>query len=157
MEVDPAHFQKRKKAAEETYARQKSVYCPYFATEVVLNSDGFHHLQFSARRERSKPEQLLKFRLLPLALQVIRKSGTVQEYRTTMLPVGKKSAVDGSVRMKQVEDWGLAAIMGEKPVKIRVILRRIGDGNTTFWSVMPDSKIKNGQQKLYGENIEDET
>jgi hypothetical protein len=49
----------------------------------------FHHLQFSARRERDKREQLLKFNLLPLALEIIRKSGTIQEYRKLLTPIGK--------------------------------------------------------------------
>jgi hypothetical protein len=44
-----------------------------------LNGEGLHHLRYSAERERSKPEQMLKFRLLPLGLEVIAKSGTVQE------------------------------------------------------------------------------
>jgi len=47
----------------------------------MLNAEGLHHLRYSAERERRKPEQMLKFRLLPLALDVIRKSRTVQEYR----------------------------------------------------------------------------
>jgi len=36
---------------------------------------------------------------------------------------------------------GLVAIVGQRPVKIRVILRRVGTGNTLFWSVMRGSKI----------------
>ncbi len=110
----------------------------------------------SARRERSKQEQLLKFRLLPLAIQVIHKSGTLQEYRKTLAPVGKKSPRDGSVQMKEVQYWGFVAIAGTgNPVRIRVIIRRVGDGNITFWSVMPDVKIKDGRQKLFSANIED--
>jgi len=39
--------------------------------------------------------------------------------------------------------------------KIRVILRRIGNGNITFWSVMRGSKIlPDGQQRLAPENLE---
>lgn len=156
MEIEPAYFEERKEKARKTYAAQQALFCPYFDSQVVLNSDGFHHLQFSARRERSKQEQLLKFRLLPLALQVIHKSGTLQEYRKTLAPVGKKSPRDGSVPMKEVQYWGFVAIAGTgNPVRIRVIIRRVGDGNITFWSVMPDVKIKDGRQKLFSANIED--
>ncbi len=157
MEVDPQHFAARKQKAEAIYNRQDSIPCPYFSVPVVLNADGFHHLQFSARRERNKREQLLKFRLLPLALQVIRKSGTVQDYRKTMAPIGKKSKQNGFVPMKEIEYWGFVAIVGElTPVRIRVIIRRVGTGNIIFWSVMPHTKIKNGTQKLYAGNMEDE-
>src|SRR5206468_2243105 len=116
-----------------------------------LNSDGFHHLQFSARRERNKREQLLKFSLLPLALEIIKKSGTVQEYRKLLTPIGKPSVRSGAIPMKEVEYWGLVAIVGENKIKVRTVLRRIGDGNITFWSVMPYSKIKNGNQHMYTE------
>lgn len=57
--------------------------------------------------------------------------------------------------MKEVEYWAFVAIVGTQPIKIRVIVRRIGTGNITFWSVMPDSKIRNGQQKLAAEGIDD--
>lgn len=149
------YFNERREKAKEIFNSQKSIYNPYFKKDIVFNSDGFHHLQFSARRERNKGEQILKFNLLPLALNVIKKSGTIQEYRKSLIPIGKKSERDGMTPMKNVEYWGFAAIVGEKQIKIRVVLRRIGDGNIVFWSVMPDSKLKGGQ-KLYGHGIDDE-
>jgi len=150
------YFSERKEKARAIYAAKREVYCPYFKTNVILNSDGFHHLQFSARRERDKKEQLFKFNLLPLGLELIRISATIQEYRKLLTPIGKKSPRDGSVPMKNVEYWGLVAIIGEKKIKVRTVLRRIGDGNITFWSVMLYSKRKNDYQKLFSEGIEDE-
>jgi len=156
MEVDPQYFQERKEKAKVIYTAQREIYCPYFQEKVILNADGFHHLQFSARRERDKKAQLLKFSLLPLALDVIRKSGTIQEYRKLLTPIGKSSPRDGATPMKEVSYWGLVAIVKEKNIKVRVILRKVGNGNVTFWSVMPDAKFKNGKQKLASEGIEDE-
>lgn len=156
MDVDRVQFEERKERARALYTTHSSIFCPYFGAQVVLNSDGFHHLQFSARRERPKREQLLKLRLLPLALKVIQATGTLQEHRKTLAPVGKRSARDGSIPMKQVEHWAFVAIVGENPIRIRVITRRVGDGNIIFWSVMPDVKIKDGEQKLYSKNIDDE-
>jgi len=57
--------------------------------------------------------------------------------------------------MKEVEYWGLRAIVGQKKLRIRVILRRVGNGNITFWSVMSDVKIKDGRQRLFDHDIED--
>lgn len=91
-----------------------------------------------------------------MGLELIRKSATMQEYRKLLTPIGKRSARDGSVPMKEVEYWGFVAIIGEKKIKVRTILRRIGNGNITFWSVMLYSKRKNGNQKLFSEGIEDE-
>ena len=157
MEVNAKSFAEQKGKAENTYSRQNQIFCPYFNTNIILNSDGFHHLQFSARRERNKREQLLKFRLLPLALQVLRKSGTVQEYRSGMIAAGGTGKRDGLTSMKTVQYWAFVAIVGDQnPIRIRVITRKVGNGNVTFWSVMLHSKIKNGRQRLYSEDIEDE-
>lgn len=55
----------------------------------TLNADGFHHLRYSDRQERSKEEQVLKFTLLPLGLQVLKSAGTLQEYRKLLAPAGE--------------------------------------------------------------------
>lgn len=154
MEIDAAYFNERKEKARAIYDAQRSIYSPYLKSQVILNSDGFHHLQFSARRERGKREQLLKFSLLPLALVIIRNSGTIQEYRKGLVAIGKKGK-DGLMSTKTMEYWGFIAIVGKNNIKIRTVLRRVGDGNIIFWSVMPFSKLKNGQ-KLYTDGINDE-
>ncbi|MEA2113332.1 MAG: hypothetical protein U9P63_01580 [Patescibacteria group bacterium] len=151
---DIEYFNKKKEKARELYNKQKNVRNPYLENQVVFNSDGFHHLQFSARRERGKKEQILKFNLLPLAIKVVKKSGTLQEYRKGLVAVGKK-AKDVFTKMKEIQYWGFIAIIGNSQIKIRVILRRIGDGNIIFWSVLPDSNLKKGQ-KLHTQGIEDE-
>ncbi|MDP3792134.1 MAG: hypothetical protein Q8Q89_00150 [bacterium] len=91
---------------------------------------------------------------MSLALGVIKKSGTLQEYRKEPVRIGRPSK-GGFYTTKIAEYFGFVAIVGEKKIKIRVIVRRIGDGNFTFWSVMPDSKLRGGQ-KLYDYGIEDD-
>jgi len=99
---------------------------------------------------------MLKFRHLPLALEVVRKAGTVQEYRRIWQPVGQPKA-DGMREAKDVEYWGFVAIIGTRPDKIRVILRRVGTGNITFWSVMRGSKnLSDGRQRLAPEHLDDD-
>ena len=117
MNLDENYFDDKKEKARQIYSGHTKIYNPYFKTEIILNSDGFHHIQFSARRERDKREQLFKFRLLPLGLEIIKKSGTIQEYRKILTAVGKKSARDGATPMKNVEYWGLVAIVGENKIK----------------------------------------
>ena len=156
MEYDYVYFEEKKNRAKQLYFDQKTIYSPYFKEHIILNSDGFHHLQFSYRKERNTREQLLKFRLMPMAFEIIRKAGTLQEYRKILSPVGNRSVKNDSVAMRLVEYWGFVAIIGSRDLKIKVILRRVGDGNIIFWSVMPYSKIKNGKQRLFSEGIEDE-
>jgi hypothetical protein len=157
MEIDPQYFEERKGKARQRYDSKRTIHNPYLDCEVVLTAKGFHHLQFSAGRERSKKEQLLKFRLLPLALETIRRAGTLQEYRRLLRPMGPASA-RGETTMKRVEYWGFVAILGkqEAPVKLRTILRRVGDGQITFWSVMPYTKFRRGEQRLGMEGLEDD-
>ncbi|MDQ5911811.1 MAG: hypothetical protein QG568_23 [Patescibacteria group bacterium] len=155
MEIDSTYFNNRKEKARSTFFAQKSIYNSYFKCHIIFNSDGFHHLQFSSRTERTKQEQLYKFSLLSLGIEIIKKSGTIQEYRKILSPVGKKNQ-NGETAMKYIEYWGMVAIIGEKQIKVRTILRRVGTGNITFWSIMLDGKIKNGYQKQFSEGIEDE-
>ena len=138
-----------KNRAKEIFTKNPTIHCPYFGQEITLNSDGFHHLQFSDRHERNKKEQILKFSLLPLAIKIIRKTATLQEYRKGVLQVGQKSHRDGLTLLKQVEYWGFVAIVGEKKqLKIRVVLRRIGDGKIIFWSVMPAMKLSQDEFEM---------
>jgi hypothetical protein len=61
--------------------------------------------------------------------------------------------------MKLVEWWGFIAIFIEQDIKVRVIVRRVGNGNYHFWSVMPYSKLRRGNgghQKMYTEGLEDD-
>jgi hypothetical protein len=156
MDFDKKRFREKKDKIESLYKSIKTIHNPYLKGKVIFNSDGFHHLQFSSRRERVKKEQILKFNLLPLAIEIIKKSKTLQEYRKDITTIGNKGR-DGFFHTKNVEYWGFIAILGDPGhmIKIKTILRRIGDGNVIFWSVMPFSKLKDGQ-KLYSFDIEDE-
>lgn len=70
-----------RRRTEELFAQNPRLKYPFFPTDVVLNGEGLHHLRYSAQRERTKPEQMLKFRLMPFAPDVVHKSGMIQEYR----------------------------------------------------------------------------
>ena len=57
---------------------------------------------------------------------------------------------------EQPQTWTIAIVEDNK-IKIRVVLRRVGDGHITFWSVMPSVKLKrNHQQKLATKGIEED-
>lgn len=155
--MDRNYFEQKKETARKIYDAQRAINNLYFNDDIVLNSDGFHHLRYSARRERNKDEQVLKFTLLPLGLRILRTAATLQEYRKLLCPLGERAKRDGSIPMKMVEWWGFIAIFVKQEIKIRVVVRRIGDGNIHFWSVMPYSKLKMGKrQKLFTEGLEDD-
>ncbi len=140
--------------AKRVYPLQSEIWCPYFKAVITLTSDGFNHLQYKGNRlPRNVDEQVLKLTLLPKALEVIKKAGTLQEYRTG-LEKHDRVGPDGFCKTKSVEYWGFHAIIGQDYLrKIVVILKRVGDGKIVFWSVMPHRKFNN--QKLYDDGIED--
>ena len=142
--MEDLYFEEKKAKAHAIYAVHRTIRSPYFGDDIVLSSDGFHHLRYSARRERSREEQVLKFTLLPLGLHILKKAATLQEYRRILTPIGEASKRDGSVPMKLVEWWGFVSIFVKQEIKVRVIVRKVGDGNLHFWSVMPYSKMRRG-------------
>jgi len=143
--------------AKNIFNETKSIFCSFFDKKIILNSDGLHHLKYSSRKERPKQEQLLKLNLLPLGLKIIGRAGTVQEYRANLIKIGQPSGLSRLYSTKKVEYWGFVAICHTKrkdyDIKIKVILKRIGNGNIHFWSLMPYGNINN--QKLYDTGIED--
>ena len=141
--------------AKEIYESRNEIHCPYFSATITLNADGFNHLLHKPNRQpRNVNEQKLKLRLLKKGIAIIKKAGTLQEYRLRIEKVGKP-ARDGFTKMKNIEYWAFHDIVGvEKRFLMRVVLRRVGDGKVTFWSVMPHGKIN--KQKLYEEGIEEE-
>jgi hypothetical protein len=154
--MDSEYFERKKEKAKKVYATQRTIPSPYFKQEIILNADGFHHLRYSARRERNKQEQVLKFTLLPLALRILKAAATVQEYRKLYSLVGGKSK-GGFTQMKMVQWWGFVTIFIEQEIKVRVVVRKVGEGNLHFWSVMPYSKLRRDKkQKLFTEGIEDD-
>ena len=158
QKIDPEVLGKLKEQivkTREIYSKTPEIWCPYFSLRITLNSDGFNHLLYKPNRQpRNVSEQLLKLRLVNKALEVIRKSGTLQEYRDKIESFGS-TAKDGFRKTTGVQYWAFHAILGvERKIKIVVVLRKAGDGKLTFWSVLPHKKFNN--QRLYTEGIENE-
>jgi len=130
-----------KKCIEETrkeYKQIGKIYCPCLATEVVFNAQGFHHLQYHGAGEaRTIKDILHKLKLFPLVIPVLKYASAVAEYKQTIEPKKRKS----NSPQKEVAYWSIIAEVGRnKDVKIKVVLKKIGAGQTMFWSVM---KLKN--------------
>ncbi len=137
-------YKKFRLETEEKYKNILSIKCPYFNNkEIIFTSEGFNHLIYSDGRERKKDLQILKFNLFNLAPDIISRSGTLQEYRKQFCKYGKRKA-NGFFNTKEMEFWGFVAIVKSRNeyIKVKVVLRRVGNGNIIFWSVMPSSNLK---------------
>lgn len=143
MGVLSRHKKEREKA-RVLYESVGSIHCPYFNKEVIYNARGFHHLQYSAGSERSKLAQIRKFTLLSKSVDILRQSGTVQQYRKQFGVVGRKKGKSGHREMKEMQYWGFEGILGSNNdmIRVKVVVRQVGDGPFHFWSVMSDIDVR---------------
>lgn len=157
--IDLDNFNKIKNATEVHYKKIGSIFCPALKSDIAFNSDGFHHLRYDgSRSERSKKVQQNKFTCLNSAIEILKKSTTIQEYRRSICPVGKPNS-KGFRKTKTVEWFGFFAIISfAKCIRINIVVRRIGEesGKYHFWSVMPYWTLSNNNRRIGSEKIKDE-
>ncbi len=133
------YCKKLKEKTKVLYEKTPSIHNPYLEQMIDFNSDGFHHFQYNTLgSERNKRAQIDRYRLFPLAPTIIKKAGIVQQHRKTVGAIGRKRH-DGFRLTKVIEDWCFISLMpfGNKEIMIKTVLRKIGDGNVNFLSIMP--------------------
>ncbi|MFW0862388.1 MAG: hypothetical protein ACKKL6_02275 [Candidatus Komeilibacteria bacterium] len=120
-------FKKLLKENHLWYKKIGKVYCPILNERIIFNSKGFYHLRYkSSGGARSINEQMYKIGLLPLVIPVIKRATYIHEY--------KKKRYSKAIN-KYFEIWELRAKVGKQKSEIAVVLRRVGNGNITFFSV----------------------
>jgi hypothetical protein len=149
MEID-SEFKKLEKEADAFYNSIKKVHSPALNADIIFNSDGLYHLKYNgSRKKRSKPEQRNKLAYLPEAVDLLRTSTTIQEYREVLEQVGTPDS-KGYRTMIKVGYYAFYGIIQRQSGKIRlkVIVRGVpNSGNFYFKSVMPylTEKLVNGK------------
>ncbi len=123
-----------KNNAREIYDKIGGVYCPCLNSEVVFNAQGFHHMEYDGGgTARLLKERIFKLKLIPLAVPVLKCAEKIDEYKKDKQPKNRKK---GAVQ-KDVEFWSLVANVGKnRDVKVKVVLKRTGNGKIIFWSIM---------------------
>lgn len=130
------------------YKSYSAPYCLALREYVSFNSDGFNHLRFRTDgTPRKQTEQMYKLGLLPLVIPVIHLAMRVDQYERRLAPIGRKKK-DNRTVIKEVEYWALVAVVGKQSAKLRVILRKVGDGKLHFWSVMKLGENPKNHQKI---------
>jgi len=134
---DISNYEKLREDALKFYNTIGKVFSPIFNQEVYFNAEGFNRIIFKkARSEREKPSQILRFKLLSLAVKLIKMSSTYQEFEETLKEFEVKHFKKRIKQTKSVRYWGIIAIIDGR--KIKVIIRKIGDnGFMHFWSIVP--------------------
>ena len=134
---DLSNYKKLREDAQKFYGGIGKIFSPAFNQDVYFNAEGFNHIIFKgARSEREKPSQVLRFKLLPLAVKLVKTSTTYQEFEETLKEFEVKSFGERVKKSKPVQYWGIIAIIDGR--KVKVILRKIGEnGIMHFWSIVP--------------------
>ncbi len=158
-DISDEKYNQRKTEAAVYYKSIISVKCPYFNNDPVhFNADGFEHIIFKEwNKTRSRVDQYARFRLLPLAVSVIKRSGTMQEYAERNSFVRRKSKGGWNKLMKLVRYYVFIAIIGE--LRIKVVVKEIEGGSKNFHTMYPSWEIEKRPdgskiKKLYSGNLE---
>lgn len=135
--IDISQYKKIRTATEEYFKKFATLTCPAFqGYKIHFTSEGFNHLIFKGdRKERDKDVQIMKFKLFPKAVEIIRMSTTHQEYNEELITILKKKHKKTVYESTLAKYWGLVAIIDS--FRVKVIIRQIGNGQKHFWSVIP--------------------
>ncbi len=155
-DIDLDNFKKKRDEAEVFYKSIGSFECPALRAQIHFTSKGFNHLRYSGpSNERKKSVQLKKFQQLKRAVDILKKTTTVQEYRRSLMPVGSKRK--SGLRKTSIVEWfAFFAITDfSQQYRVKVIVRRVGgeDGNFHFWSVIPHWTLSNGVRYIGSKSI----
>jgi len=123
-------YEQAKNKTYREYKKIDKIYCPYFKTDVVFNSKGFWHIVYTARnKKRDGKTQELRFRLLDKAVKILKITTTLQEYEQNA----------------KICYYGFIAIINNW--KLKVIIKKQGNGQLYFWSVIPNWRTRGRADK----------
>ena len=160
MEIPQDKLAAMKKKAEAEYLHIGSVYCPYLDDNVHFSTEGFEHLLFRNKgRARRSAEQYTRLRLLPLAVEVIRKSHTLQETDRQVIVVRQKLGGKWNSSPRWTTFYVFIALIRPN-IRIKVIVREVDGGQKHFYSLFPSWKVSTGadgqrRKSFYSENPAD--
>lgn len=133
---DLSNYQDLKENAQKIYNNINKVFSPIFDETVVFKAEGFNHIIFKSDGHiRDESSQILRFKLLLLAKKLVGLSTTYQEFDENIKEFIIKKKKKKIRKNQLVKYWGIISILDGK--KIKVIIRKIGDGSLNFWSIIP--------------------
>ena len=141
-----SNYKEIRNNARTYYKSIYNIFCPALKNTILFQSAGFKHIIYKSHGNiRDKPSQVMRFQLLRHVTYLVKITTTIQEYEETIqrFHYYKKKVGKKVLFQKQVYYWGIIAIINNN--KIKVILRKVGNGNIHFWSVIPawiTSKIR---------------
>jgi hypothetical protein len=134
--IDDAEYKALRESTQTWFQSLTPIQSPALEQLVHFTSEGFEHLMYKGSRSmRDRSSQVMRFKLLRRAMELISLSSTIQEYEETTKSFLVKRHKRKGWEVKTVYYWGFIAILRNR--KIKVIVRKIGGGQIHFWSVIP--------------------
>ena len=128
------YYQTKKDAARRIYAAHPLIYSPFFDADILLSSEGFRHLCISSQGDRSREEQIpLIYIASPRPPYPGETATTLRSYKKRLAAVG---ASGNGHQRKLVQWWSFVEHFTEQGIKVGVVVRKVGNGNLHFWSVI---------------------
>lgn len=114
------------KETHEYYKSLKKIRCKHIDNNfIVFGNSGFTHLLIKDRKSRSIDEQFRKLSIIRYIHDIINNDNVKKDIRIIQ-----------SKEYGQIEYTALSGKVDDRIVKI--ILRKIGNGNYHFWSIMDE-------------------
>jgi len=136
MALELQNFDEVRIKGEEFYKALTDIYCPYFKDKVFFNAQGLEHLKFKRHRQaRPRQDQYMRFKYLHLAPVVLRASTTLQGIWETKSFEKVRVHNRTDTVMKNIEYYEFVAVIDS--IRVKIIVKRIGDGQRFFWSLIP--------------------
>lgn len=135
------HFEKTKKDAEDFYRTIGSVHCPYLKAKISFNAKGLDHIKMKSwNKSRLISDQYMRLKFIKLVPTLLNSSGTLQEHHERQVMERVKTTGKWQFIMKPVTYYGFVAIHNN--TKIKIVVKKIENGQPYFWSVIPFWKTK---------------
>lgn len=135
-EVSEELYAKSKLEAERLYRSFTPIKCRAIGNQTIyFNSEGFNHLLYKKGKERAKNDQMGRFKHLDFVPKILQLTTTYQEYEEKLQDFRVERHGKKITETKQVRYWAFVAIMHNK--RIKVVIRKIGEGQIIFYSICP--------------------
>ncbi|KKQ71911.1 MAG: hypothetical protein US92_C0002G0001 [Candidatus Peregrinibacteria bacterium GW2011_GWA2_38_36] len=138
---DQQEYEQTKQLAINFFTNNKEIKSLCFGN-IRLNNHGLFHLIFKNKNcKRDLKNQIKRFQLLQYIKPVLENMKYYQEYLEKIENIKVKNHGLIDFRHKIVKYWAFIAIINNR-IRIKIILKKIGNGEIFFWSIIPYWKTK---------------
>jgi hypothetical protein len=130
-------FDRVKNEAEKLYNQIDEVHCPYLNGKVAFNAKGKEHLKFKAKHKaRSQKDQLMRFKLLKYAPEVIKMSRTLQGLSRGKSFERVRSNQRSEIVLMDVTYYEFISVIDDR-IRVRIVVKKVADTSPYFWTIIP--------------------